>query len=82
MRQAVIVPPAGGVTELVHEGQDGFYVNSRNIEELSRKVELLASSPDMYQRMSDTASKNAANFSPLRFNISIEMIFHKLQKIA
>ncbi|HRH50831.1 MAG TPA: glycosyltransferase [Panacibacter sp.] len=74
----VIVPPAGGVTELVHEGQDGFYVNSSNMEELSRKVELLASSPDMYKKMADTASKNAANFSPLRFNGSIDMIFQKI----
>ncbi|HEY6872887.1 MAG TPA: glycosyltransferase family 4 protein [Geobacteraceae bacterium] len=70
----VIVPPAGGPTELVADGVQGFLVDSRNIDLLREKVLLLFDNQDLSLRMSAACHKRAAEFSPDRFAESVRLV--------
>lgn len=59
----VIAPPVGGPIEIVDDGIDGFLVDSRNIEEVAYKLELITKSNDVYSRMSNSAIKKAKCFN-------------------
>jgi glycosyltransferase involved in cell wall biosynthesis len=62
-----IVPPVGGITELVQEGENGFQVNARNLPALSAKLNELLQNPALYQKMSDSAQTRIENYSEARF---------------
>ena len=55
----VIVPPIGGIAELVTDGVNGFKVDSRNIAELSKKLNQIFE-PEIYKSMS-AAQLNSRN---------------------
>lgn len=44
-----IVPPIGGVTELVQNRENGFLIDSKNIDEISEKMNFLFKNPSVYQ---------------------------------
>lgn len=62
-RLPVIVPPIGGVTELVKNGENGFWVNSKNINELSEKINYILKDRIIYQSFSDAAYAKSLMFS-------------------
>jgi glycosyltransferase involved in cell wall biosynthesis len=74
----VIVPPVGGVTELVEEGQNGFLTNSRDTERLISQINLLASDPKLYQQFSSKAREAARQFSSERFSENLLQLFDPL----
>lgn len=47
-----IVPPVGGIVELVEENKNGFLVDSRNTELLHEKLNILLNNQDLYKKMS------------------------------
>jgi len=47
----VIVPPVGGIIELVEENKNGFLVDSRNARLLHEKLNILLNNQDVYERM-------------------------------
>lgn len=50
-----IVPPVGGVVELVKEGENGFLIDSKNIPLLSKKLNEVLQDTALYQKMSTKA---------------------------
>jgi Glycosyltransferase len=58
-----IVPPVGGVTELVEDDENGFLINSRNTDELSQKLNFILSNPSVYQSFSSASYQKSLAFS-------------------
>lgn len=57
-----IVPPVGGVVELVKEGENGFLIDSKNIPLLTRRLNELLQNTALYQKMSTTAKEYSRFF--------------------
>lgn len=66
-----IVPPVGGITELVCEGVNGYKVDSLEKEELVNKIRLMLEDDVKYKEMSYKAIKISKNFS---FDVFINKI--------
>ncbi|WP_264566412.1 glycosyltransferase family 4 protein [Flavobacterium sp. N3904] len=50
-----IVPPVGGVIELVEEGKNGYLIDSKNIALISKKLNDLFVNSTLYSQMSENA---------------------------
>lgn len=50
-----IVPPVGGVVELVKEGENGYLIDSKNIPLLSKRLNEVLQNNTVYQKMSAKA---------------------------
>ena len=48
----VIVPPVGGVTELVEENENGFLIDSQDYIEISKKINEILNDKSFYKRLS------------------------------
>lgn len=59
----VIVPPVGGPAELVIDGLQGFWVDSRNLENLERAVLELVDNERLCEVMSEACRLRALEFS-------------------
>jgi L-malate glycosyltransferase len=57
-----IVPPVGGVVELVEEGENGFLIDSKNINLISEKLNLLLQNEKIYNQMSKDAFEKSKFF--------------------
>lgn len=68
-----IIPPVGGITELVNEGVNGYKVDSRETKELVNKIRLILDDDSKYEVMSNEALKISKNFS---FDVFISKIKH------
>lgn len=66
-----IVPPVGGITELVNEGMNGFKVDSLETDELISKIRMILEDAHKYREMSNESLKISKNFS---FEIFIDKI--------
>ena len=62
-----IVPPVGGVTELVKENQNGFLVDCRNSDLLNEKLNLLLSNITSYNKMVKCSTEKINEFSEMMF---------------
>lgn len=71
-----IVPPVGGITELVDEGVNGYKVDCRETEELVGKIRLMLEDDLKYKKMSTESLKRAKMFS---FDVFINKIKYVLQ---
>jgi len=70
-----IVPPLGGVVELVEEGKNGFLTDSRNLNKISRQLQLLFSDQDLYLSMRKSALEKSKFFCEEYFeNESIRLV--------
>ena len=58
-----IVPPVGGIIELVEENKNGFLVDSRNAKLLHEKLNQLLNNQDLYERMVTYSLKKIHSFS-------------------
>jgi L-malate glycosyltransferase len=61
-----IVPPIGGIAELVEDGANGFWADSRDISMLSRKLQQLCH-PIVYDDMKRKAAKRISNYRETQF---------------
>lgn len=59
----VIVPPAGGITELITEGKEGFKVNSHEIVKVEDALRRIMDDTELYEKMSKSAFENVKNYS-------------------
>ncbi|MFN0292444.1 glycosyltransferase family 4 protein [Pedobacter helvus] len=62
-----IVPPVGGVVELVENGRNGYLIDSKNIDLISEKLNELISDKALYKKMSDNARAKSGHFSEANF---------------
>jgi glycosyltransferase involved in cell wall biosynthesis len=70
----VIVPPVGGVRELVGEGINGFMADYRNLETIADHIRQLTNDPCLYQSLSEQALLRSKLFSPQHFKSSIRTL--------
>ena len=71
----VICPPAGGPLELVSDGQEGYAVDARNLDELKQKIHHILF-PEHYANFSEAAYKKSQRFK------ENEMISSIIQQIT
>lgn len=62
-----IVPPVGGITELVAHGMNGYQVDSRNTEELNRKLNDILQNQETYHHMVRQSLEKIEEFSEKSF---------------
>jgi glycosyltransferase involved in cell wall biosynthesis len=62
-----IVPPVGGITELVEENKNGFLVDSRNVVLLSKKLNDLFRNHELYCKMANHSKVKIEGFSEEQF---------------
>ena len=74
----VIVPPVGGIAELVEDEINGFHVDCRNTIEIAQKIEQLLLNEDLYNRISNNAKERALQFSPKLMGESVYKIIAKI----
>lgn len=76
----VIVPPVGGPTELVEDGVQGFWVDSRDSVLLRERVLQLFADQQLCLRMSQACRRRAAEFSPEIFAASISALINRVMR--
>ncbi|NTW52159.1 MAG: glycosyltransferase family 4 protein [Chlorobiaceae bacterium] len=74
----VIVPPVGGPTELISDGVEGFWVDSRNIDLLKEQVLLLFQNKELALKMSADCRKRAMDFTPECFAENIRKVIAQI----
>jgi len=62
-RLPAIVPPVGGIAEIVEEGQNGFKVDCRNTDLLNQTLRKLLSDSDLYNQIAQNAQEKINEFS-------------------
>ncbi len=71
----VVVPPVGGVTELVEDGINGFFANSRNLSDVSKRVTDILENRNLYTQMRNSALQKIGSFNEDLFvSKSLEII--------
>jgi glycosyltransferase involved in cell wall biosynthesis len=73
----VIVPPIGGVTELVENNWNGFRIDSRQLEEIVKALHLLSTDKMLYQKFSEASLQKAAEFSNENFEEKIKGLLYR-----
>ena len=76
-----IVPTVGGITELVDEGENGFQVDSREIELLDIKFKSLVNNPEKYVKMHQKALIKVEQFQEKRFIENNLSLLHNFKVI-
>ncbi|WP_298118722.1 glycosyltransferase family 4 protein [Flavobacterium sp.] len=70
-----IVPPIGGVVELVDEGKNGFLIDSKKYTLISEKLNTILSNPSLYNAISKNAIEKSQFFGEDYFeNESIRIL--------
>lgn len=71
----VIVPPVGGVKELVDDGVEGFTINSNQVDKVIDCIQTIVSDFELYETLSKAAIKKANAFTQMAFNSKILFAF-------
>ncbi|MCX6216830.1 glycosyltransferase family 4 protein [Spirosoma sp.] len=71
----IIVPPVGGICELIEDSKEGFTVDARQTEEVVQRLQLLSSDMNLYLKMAQAARRRSAFFSARRFREQITSVF-------
>ncbi len=56
----VIAPRVGGIPEIIEDGVEGFLIDGREPHKFADKCLFLSSTPDVYQRLADSAREKIA----------------------
>ncbi len=67
----VIVPPVGGIAELVPKNRGGFQIDSRKLNDLISCINLLKDDTVLYKELVDQAVQRASEFSGASFKKNI-----------
>lgn len=62
-----IVPPAGGIMEVVDHGFNGFHADPHDLAGLKKTIRNLFSNPEEYQRLSLNSSAKLLEFKESAF---------------
>lgn len=74
----VIVPPVGGVVELVEEGKNGYLIDSKNIDLISKKINQLLTDTTLYNKMSQESLEKSKFFGQEYFESESLRIISKI----
>ncbi len=70
-RLPVIVPPVGGIAELVEEGENGYHADSRDLGPIVQYIQELVANKQLYAKMSESAYQRALAFTGSNFKQQI-----------
>jgi glycosyltransferase involved in cell wall biosynthesis len=70
----VIVPPVGGVTELVKDNWNGFRIDSHEYKKVALAIQQLQTDKNLYQKFSEASLMKAAEFSGKHFEVEINKL--------
>jgi L-malate glycosyltransferase len=73
----VIVPPVGGISEIIDDAVQGYKVDSRNINELIDKIRLIFNNESEYLIMTAEAKLKANNFTYSKMLDGIENVINE-----
>ncbi len=59
----VIVPPVGGIAEIVQNSINGFHIDCRDTNELIKAIGKLSSDESLYRKFSNAAFEHSKNFN-------------------
>jgi glycosyltransferase involved in cell wall biosynthesis len=76
----VIVPPVGGPTELVTDGVQGYWVDSRDSLALRARVMQLYADLELCRQMSQACRERAVDFAPEVFAETITAIINQVMR--
>ncbi|SOD79283.1 glycosyltransferase family 4 protein [Spirosoma fluviale] len=71
----IIVPPVGGICELIEDSKEGFTVDARKPALVVERLQLLSSDMNLYLKMAQAARQRAKFFSARRFRQQITDVF-------
>lgn len=72
----VIVPPVGGPSEIVTDGQEGFLISCYETSRIVEVIERLADDPEFHSRLARNACRRAKDFCQASFEEQIAGIIH------
>jgi glycosyltransferase involved in cell wall biosynthesis len=75
-----IVPPVGGIAELVEDGENGYHIDSRNLDSLSQSIVSVFSNPFLYEDMRAKALEKIMDFQESSFSRNSLAILNKKNK--
>ncbi len=67
----VVTPTAGGIAEMVSEGENGYKIDSWLAEELEQRIRCMLTDKELYQRLAEGARRQAAIYDPGRMTTGI-----------
>jgi glycosyltransferase involved in cell wall biosynthesis len=73
----VIVPPVGGITELVETGFNGYKIDVRDLNSIAQVINELSVDNELLFKLSKSASVKAKSFVPASMNSQILQILTK-----
>lgn len=73
----VIVPPVGGIAEIVKDGQTGFHLNGKDTHSIVSILRALKADPGRYESISKAAAAHAATFSETHFLAQSLRMIHR-----
>lgn len=80
--KAVIVPPVGGVIELVENGISGYCMDASHMDEVAEKIQKLYHDKALYEQMCEAAYARATLFTQASFRSSLLQVTHKISNGA
>ena len=70
-----IVPPVGGVMEIVKEDESSYCISVKNLKLIQSKIEALLNDNNLYSKFSKNAREKAQEFLPEQFDLAISERF-------
>jgi glycosyltransferase involved in cell wall biosynthesis len=70
----VIVPPVGGIAEVVQDGINGYRLNVKDRSTIKSVIKHMWKKPKVYQRISENAKNRINDFMPQRMQLQIQNI--------
>lgn len=74
----VIVPPVGGIAEVVQDGVNGYRIDVRNKTAIKSTIKSMLKTPQIYQRFSINAKQRINDFMPDVMQIKVDNIVASL----
>ncbi len=78
----VIVPPVGGIAEVVRNGLDGYHVDSRDLQQVVSKIRMIFSNLDTYLNISRNALNQSKEYRFEKQYDSVLEVLRSNQKIG
>ncbi|PPK99536.1 glycosyltransferase family 4 protein [Parapedobacter indicus] len=75
-----IVPPVGGVTEIIEDGKNGFLVDPRDITTLTRTINEIATNETLYYKLSTNGKAMAKRFNRQKSFEKLEEVINAIGK--
>jgi len=74
----VIATCVGGPSDFINDGVDGFLINPRDVDRLSRLLDLLSANPDLRDTIGENAIKKAEKYTWDRISEKYRSLYYDI----